>query len=499
MVDLHPFFVYALMLVAISLIASAVVTLYKSYRREGYEDISSGAEQPPAMGDVSMPEQQLGDVSMTEQPMEGMPRKKSPQQDPMARAAAINAMASSAQPSTQKNSVDDKITEINLFILNEMINMLAVFTYVPNRVDALLDQSQELTDQTCQIVKEIEMRYVGRPKAEADEAIEEYKEDEPDDNLNDWTYDDKTERKYQKKMDKLEKAEEKAEKKGNRKMSQLKQKYRRKKKQFQKKHKNQPMLECFVGSENADISGADIFHVDKLAPITSFGPPIVAVTDLSGNIVTGQNLADAMKNKHIQENKEILVVEAKLLKRLSETNNLVKSYEYTGAVEKLKRVPITTTFSEQFVKKYLKSIKLRNLVRNVKNTLKKVVSFGRWGNKKRKKEGFEDYEEEEGFEDYEEEEGFEDYEEDEGFEDYEEEEGFEDYEGFQVYENKRYNFPVPYKDIDLNDEQRQHLQILSNAYELKIKIQIELGPVFNNAQTSFNKLSASYGKMSQTS
>jgi hypothetical protein len=105
--------------------------------------------------------------------------------------------------------------------------------------------------------------------------------------------------------------------------------------------------------------------------------------------------------------------------------------------------------------------------------LKKVVSFWRWGNEKGKKEGFEDYEDDE--------------------------EGFEDYEGFQVYENKRYNFPVPYKDIELNDDQRQHLQILSNAYELKIKIQIELGPVFNNAQASFNQLSASYGKMSQTS
>jgi hypothetical protein len=352
--------------------------------------------------------------------------------------------------------------------------MLDVYSYLPSRMDTIVEKTEDLTDQTCQLVRQIESRYVGRPKAEAQEYIETIRDAEPPDNLNDWDYNDKTEKKYQSTMNKLEKETERTEKKGDNKTAQLKKKYARQRVQFQRKNKNSPMLECFIDFAGAgagggeDLSGANVFRLDRLAPITSFGPPIVSVTDASGNVITGTNLEDAIRNKHIQENKQIVAVEVKLLKRISQVNDFTKTYEYIGVIEKLKRVPITTQFSMQFVKKYLKSVKLTKFT----NKVKEIFRFRR---RKKNTEGFRSRRRSS------------------------RQNKPQAPPVNTVYQNKRYTFPVPYTDLQLNDDQKIHLDILNNANILWMKVQTELGPVFDVAEASYNNLSGQWDKMSNTS
>jgi len=481
--EIHPVVYYLLVLLAVSLLASTIVVLHRTIlAKEGFRSHHSKKkkEEPPAAPANDTPTDVSGAAPPPPPPPpteeSPPPTEESPPPadvDPATRAAAINNLANSSTPIVPngKKTEDDLITEINTFILKNMTHMLDIYTYLPSRIDGILENSYDLTDQTCQIVREIESRYVGRPKAEADAEVEEDKEDEPMDNLNDWTYDDKTEKKYEKKMNKLEKEEEKAEKKGDHKMSQLKQRYNRQKKQFQNKHKDNPMLECFVGSSQdlsgADLSGANMFHLDKLAPITSFGPPIVSVTDLSGNIIEGTSLEDAMKNKHILENKQIIAVEIKLLKRVSQVNEFVKSYEYVDIIEKLKRIPVTAQFSAQFVKKYLKSVKITHFV----NKIKGFLHIGH--HHKHTKEGFRSH--------------------------HHHKHDTHSAPSNTPYQNKHYTFPVPYTDLQLNDEQKNHLEILNNANTLWMQLQTELGPIFDSAQLSYNRLSADWSKMSETS
>jgi len=479
---MNPMIFYLLVLLAISLLASAIVFLYKQFITEGFgikaklaRKLGKKKAAPPPADTPAAPPADTPAAPPKDTPADEPPPDEDPDIDPAdraARAAALKNLANSSRPITPnaKKTKDDWISEINTFILNKMTFMLDVYTYLPRRMDAIVEKTEDLTDQTCQLVRQIESRYVGRPKAEAQEYIETIKSAEPPDNLNDWDYNDKSEKKYQRTMNKLEKEEERTEKKGDNKTAQLKKKYERQKVQFQRKHKNNPMLECFIDGAGGgeDISGANVFRLDRLAPITSFGPPIVSVTDLSGNIITGANLEDALKNKHIQENKQIVTVEVKLLKRISQVNDFTKTYEYIGVIEKLKRVPITTQFSMQFVKKYLKSVKLTKFTNKVKQI---------FGLRRRRKNT----------------------------------EGFRSRRRSSrqnkpqappvntVYQNKRYTFPVPYTDLQLDDDQKIHLDILNNANILWMKVQTELGPVFDRAEGSYNNLSGQWDKMSNTS
>ena len=56
------------------------------------------------------------------------------------------------------------------------------------------------------------------------------------------------------------------------------------------------------------------------------------------------------------------------------------------------------------------------------------------------------------------------------------------------YVNPNYKIPVPFKDSEINDTQKEYLKSLDKAQELLTKLQTELGATFNTAVDSYNKL-----------
>jgi len=56
------------------------------------------------------------------------------------------------------------------------------------------------------------------------------------------------------------------------------------------------------------------------------------------------------------------------------------------------------------------------------------------------------------------------------------------------YINPNYKIPVPFKDSEINDTQKEYLKSIDSAQELLNKLQVELGNTFNTAVDSYNKL-----------
>jgi len=56
------------------------------------------------------------------------------------------------------------------------------------------------------------------------------------------------------------------------------------------------------------------------------------------------------------------------------------------------------------------------------------------------------------------------------------------------YLNPNYKIPVPFKDSEINDTQKEYLKSIDSAQELLNKLQTELGNTFNTAVNSYNKL-----------
>lgn len=56
------------------------------------------------------------------------------------------------------------------------------------------------------------------------------------------------------------------------------------------------------------------------------------------------------------------------------------------------------------------------------------------------------------------------------------------------YKNPNYKIPVPFKDSEINDTQKEYLMSIDKAQELLDKLQTELGATFNTAVQSYNKL-----------
>ena len=56
------------------------------------------------------------------------------------------------------------------------------------------------------------------------------------------------------------------------------------------------------------------------------------------------------------------------------------------------------------------------------------------------------------------------------------------------YINPNYKIPVPFKDSEINDTQKEYLKSIDKAQDLLNKLQAELGDTFNTAVDSYNKL-----------
>jgi len=56
------------------------------------------------------------------------------------------------------------------------------------------------------------------------------------------------------------------------------------------------------------------------------------------------------------------------------------------------------------------------------------------------------------------------------------------------YINPNYKIPVPFKDSEINDTQKEYLKSIDKAQELLTRLQTELGDTFNTAVQSYNKL-----------
>jgi hypothetical protein len=221
-----------------------------------------------------------------------------PPASPAQRALAINNMKAAASGNIDKLT-DDKITEINTFLLTAMTNMLNIFKTLPNSINDTLGKTIDITDDTCYIIKMIEAKYTKKTVT-----------------------DDK------KKDSHITQTREKQ--------------FALQKSQFLENHKGPDgtqkaeMLECFVG--NSDISGAKSTDLSGFI----FGKPTTVApvsTDLSG----------AMLKKHAYEDKQISLVKVELLNWQEKIQAIVNGKDYVLSIAKLKKVPLTAQFGLEFI------------------------------------------------------------------------------------------------------------------------------------------------------
>jgi hypothetical protein len=250
-----------------------------------------------------------------------------PPADSMKRKTAINNMksAAAAKPSNVPN--DDKITEINTFILTAMTNMLTMYKSLPDQMNDILGKTIDITDDTCYIVKMIEAKYTKKPlDATIDPA-------------------------HPPVISHLTKSRE-------RKLSMQES-------QFLSKHKvkgvTQSLIECFDGG--TDDSGADISGAKDISGATD----VSGETDISGytfgqmpqtaGTVPIKDISGAMLKKHAGEDKKIVSIKVKLLYYQGQVLAITNSKDYREAIDKLRKVPLTAQFGSEFIEKNKQAIK----------------------------------------------------------------------------------------------------------------------------------------------
>jgi hypothetical protein len=246
---------------------------------------------------------------------------------------AIHDMKTAAE-GVQVESSDDMISNINAFILKAMTNMVESYAPLPDFINDKLGKIIDVTDDTCFIVRSIEAKYTKQTLAQL--------------------------------------------KSPPRRPTPITQKnvkkFAMKKSQFLAEHKNADLIECFEGG-GTDISGVDIsgatsyvsslFKSDdeekgKGKDKGKGSKDIGDVTDISGytfgtpksfDDVPVKDNKEAMKKKHVEENKQILRMKVKLLDIQTKVEAIMNTDDYKTLVAKLKKVPITAEFGSDFIKK----------------------------------------------------------------------------------------------------------------------------------------------------
>ena len=248
-----------------------------------------------------------------------------PQVSSAQRAQAISNMKAAASGNTNKLT-DDKITEINTFLLNAMTSMLTIYKTLPDGINDVLGKAIDITDDTCYIVKMIEAKYIKKPLDTDDKKKDSYKTQT------------RTKRFNMEENQFLSKNRSKDGTKGQ-------------------------MLECFVG--RSDISGSDMSGADmsgavmRSADMSGADMSGAKLTDMSGYTFGKQttvatvstDLSGAMLKKHAYEDKQIGLVKVELLNWQAKVQAIANGKDYLFLVTKLKKVPLTAQFGSEFINK----------------------------------------------------------------------------------------------------------------------------------------------------
>jgi len=262
---------------------------------------------------------------------EGFDDVPPPPADPAKRMRAIHDMKTAAE-GVQVESSDDMISNINAFILKAMTNMVESYAPLPDLINDKLGKIIDVTDDTCFIVRSIEAKYTKQTLAQL--------------------------------------------KSPPRRPTPITQKnvkkFAMKKSQFLAEHKNADLIECFEGGGGTDISGVDISgatsYVSSLFKSDDEekgkgkgkGKDISGATDISGytfgtptsfDDVPVKDNKEAMKKKHVEENKQIIRMKVKLLDIQTKVETIMNTDDYKSLVAKLKKVPITAEFGSDFIQK----------------------------------------------------------------------------------------------------------------------------------------------------
>lgn len=262
---------------------------------------------------------------------EGFDDVPPPPADPAKRMRAIHDMKTAAE-GVQVESSDDMISNINAFILKAMTNMVDSYAPLPDLINDKLGKIIDVTDDTCFIVRSIEAKYTKQTLAQL--------------------------------------------KSPPRRPTPITQKnvkkFAMKKSQFLAEHKNADLIECFEGGGGTDISGVDISgatsYVSSLFKSDDEekgkgkgkGKDISGATDISGytfgtptsfDDVPVKDNKEAMKKKHVEENKQIIRMKVKLLDIQTKVETIMNTDDYKSLVAKLKKVPITAEFGSDFIQK----------------------------------------------------------------------------------------------------------------------------------------------------
>jgi hypothetical protein len=249
-------------------------------------------------------------------------------------------MKAAASGNTNKLT-DDKITEINTFLLNAMTTMLTIYKTLPDGINDVLGKAIDITDDTCYIVKMIEAKYTKKPLDTDDKKKDSYKTQT------------RTKR------------------------------FNMEENQFLSKHRRKDgtkgeMLECFVG--RSDISGAPTAKTSSISSYMNKAASYVSGSDMSGADMSGAKTTDvsgakltdmsgytfgkqttvatvstdlsgAMLKKHAYEDKQIGLVKVELLNWQAKVQAIANGKDYLFLVAKLKKVPLTAQFGSEFINK----------------------------------------------------------------------------------------------------------------------------------------------------
>ena len=239
------------------------------------------------------------------------------------RTMAINNIKSAAS-GTNPNAKDDKITEINTFILTGITNMTNMFKTLPDGINNALGQVIDVTDDTCYIVKLIEAKYTKKPIAATSTTAANKANDPPPPSH-------------------LTKSRE--------------QKLSLQKNQFLRNNKGAKLLECFVDGE--DISGAQQDISGARKDISGASQDISGYT-FGGNKTVGTlpsaDISGAMAKKHAEEDKKIMAARTQLLQYQAQISSIMNTNDYKTLVASLKQALPTAQFGLQFITKNKENI-----------------------------------------------------------------------------------------------------------------------------------------------
>jgi len=267
------------LVIVLGVLALSILVMYRSlldpyYIHEGFEDTTS---TPPPAANATQ------------------------------RAMAIDNMKSAAS-GTNPNAKDDKITEINTFILTAITNMANMFKTLPDGINNALGQVIDVTDDTCYIVKLIEAKYTKQPVDAA-----------------------KTTNGTPSPPSHLTKSRE--------------QKLSLQKNQFLTNNKDAKLLECFVDGQDSSGAHQDISGAHQDISGYTFGANKTAgtlpSTDISGAIV----------KKHAEEEKKIMAAQTQLLQYQAQISSIMNTNDYKTLAASLKQSLPTAQFGSQFIAK----------------------------------------------------------------------------------------------------------------------------------------------------